>query len=53
MASHFVNIYRGETGILSKTFATFEQHSQKLRDIYITISDAQKLSTLQCRGDSP
>jgi hypothetical protein len=45
MASWFVNNYRGKTGILSITFATREQYSQKLRDIYITISDAQKLST--------
>jgi hypothetical protein len=45
-ASRFVNNYRGKTGILSMTFATREQYSQKLRDIYITISDAQKLSTL-------
>jgi hypothetical protein len=36
MASRFVN-----TGILSIKFATHsEQYSQKLRDIYITISDA-------------
>jgi hypothetical protein len=50
MASRFVNDYRGKTGILSITFATREHYSQKLRDIYVTISDAQKLSTLQCRG---
>jgi hypothetical protein len=36
----------GKTGILSITFATREQYSQKLRNIYVTISDAQKLSTL-------
>jgi hypothetical protein len=36
----------GKTGILSITFATREQYSQKLRDIYVTISDEQKLSTL-------
>jgi hypothetical protein len=53
MASRFVNNYRGKTGILSITFATCEQYSQKLRDIYGTISDAQKLSTLWCRGNSP
>jgi hypothetical protein len=33
-------------GILSITFATCEQYLQKLRDIYVKISDAQKLSTL-------
>jgi hypothetical protein len=32
--------------ILSIKFATCKQYSQKLRDIYVTISDAQKLSTL-------
>jgi hypothetical protein len=44
MASRFVNNYRGKTGILSIKFATREQYSQKLRDIYVnvTISDAQK-----------
>jgi hypothetical protein len=46
MASRFVNNYRGKTGILSIIFATREQYSQKLRDIYVTISDAQKLLTL-------
>jgi hypothetical protein len=46
MASRFVNNYCGKMGILSTTFAAREQYSQKLRDIYITISDAQKLSTL-------
>jgi hypothetical protein len=45
MASRFVNNYRGKTGILSIKFATHEQYSQKLRYIYVTISDAQKLST--------
>jgi hypothetical protein len=35
MASRFVNNYRGKTGILSVTFATREQYSQKLRDIYV------------------
>jgi uncharacterized protein YfkK (UPF0435 family) len=35
-----------ETGILSITFATRKQYSQKLRDIYVMISDVQKLSTL-------
>jgi hypothetical protein len=34
MASRFVNNYRGEMSILSITFATCEQYSQKLRDIY-------------------
>jgi hypothetical protein len=43
MASRFVNNYRGKTGILSIIFATREQYSLKLRDIYVTISDAQKL----------
>jgi hypothetical protein len=42
-----------KTGILSITFAKREQYSQKLRDIYVTIPDAQKLSTVQCRGNSP
>jgi hypothetical protein len=46
MASRFVNNYRGKTGILSIKFARREQYSQKLRDIYVTISDEQKLSTL-------
>jgi hypothetical protein len=46
MASRFVNNYRRKTGILSIIFATREQYSQKLRDIYATISDEQKLSTL-------
>jgi hypothetical protein len=46
MASRFVNNCRGKTRILSITFAKREQYSQKLRDIYVTISDAQKLSTL-------
>jgi hypothetical protein len=46
MASQFVNNYRGKTGILSIKFATRKQYSQKLHDIYVTISDAQKLSTL-------
>jgi hypothetical protein len=41
-----VNNYRDKMCILSITFATREQYSQKLRDIYVTISDAQKLSTL-------
>jgi hypothetical protein len=41
MASRFVK----ETGILSIKFATLEQYLQKLRDIYVTISDVQKLST--------
>jgi hypothetical protein len=34
MASRLVNNYRGKTGILSITF----------RDVYVTISDAQKLT---------
>jgi hypothetical protein len=51
MAIRFVNNCRGKMGILSITFATREQYSQKLRDIYVT--DAQKLSTLKCRGKSP
>jgi hypothetical protein len=42
MASQFVNNYRGKTGILSITFATREQ----FRDIYVVISDVQKLSML-------
>jgi hypothetical protein len=42
MASRFVNNCSGKTGILSKR----EQYSRKLRDIYVTISDEQKLSTL-------
>jgi hypothetical protein len=42
----FVSNCRGKTGILSIKFAKREQYSQKLRDIYITISDVQKLSTL-------
>jgi hypothetical protein len=53
MDSLFVNNYRGKTGILTIKFAKREQYSQKLRDIYVTISDAQKLSTLKCRGNSP
>jgi hypothetical protein len=53
MASRFDNNYCGKTDILSITFATREQYSQILRDIYITISDAKKLSTLWCRGNSP
>jgi hypothetical protein len=36
----------GKTGILSIKFAKRKQYSQKLRDIYVTISNAQKLSTL-------
>jgi hypothetical protein len=40
MASWFVNNYRDKTGNLSIKFATHEQYSQKLRDIYVTISDA-------------
>jgi hypothetical protein len=44
MASRFVNNYRGKTVILS--IASREQYLQKLCDIYVTISDAQKLSTL-------
>jgi hypothetical protein len=44
MASRIVNNYRGKTDILSIEFATLEQYSQKLRDIFVTISDAQKLS---------
>jgi hypothetical protein len=48
MASRFfVNNYRGKMGIQSITFAKRAQYSQKLRDIYVTISDAQKLSTLR------
>jgi hypothetical protein len=37
MASPFVNNYSGKmgTGIQSITFATHEQYSQKLRDIYV------------------
>jgi hypothetical protein len=35
MASRFVNNHRGKTDILSITFATREQFSQKLRDIYV------------------
>jgi hypothetical protein len=46
MASVFVNNYHGKTGIMSIKFATREQYLQKLCDIYVTISDAQKLSTL-------
>jgi hypothetical protein len=46
MASRFVNNCHGKTGILSIAFAKPEQYSQKLRDIYVTISDAQKLSKL-------
>jgi hypothetical protein len=46
MASRIVNIYRAKTGILSIKFATREQYSQILLDIYVTISDAQKLSKL-------
>jgi hypothetical protein len=46
MASRFVNHCRGKTGILSIKFAKREQYSQKLCDLYVTISDAQKLSTL-------
>jgi hypothetical protein len=49
MDSRFVNNYRGKTGILSIKFATHEQYSQKLRDIYVTISDAQKLNVLMER----
>jgi hypothetical protein len=45
MASQIVNKYRGKMGILSIKFATREQYSQKLRDIYVMISAAQKLST--------
>jgi hypothetical protein len=45
IASRFVNNYRGKMGILSITLATHQQYSQKLCDIYVTISDAQKLST--------
>jgi hypothetical protein len=48
-----VNNYHGKTGIPSIKFATCEQYSQELRDIYVTISDAQKLSTSKCRGNSP
>jgi hypothetical protein len=44
MASRFVN--RGKKRILGIKFATREQYSLKLRDIYGTISEAQKLSTL-------
>jgi outer membrane protein assembly factor BamD (BamD/ComL family) len=43
MASRFVNDYCDKTGILSTTFATREQYSQKLCDIYVAISDAKKL----------
>jgi hypothetical protein len=39
----FVNTYRGKTRILSKKIATREQHSQKLRDIYVTTSDVAQL----------
>jgi hypothetical protein len=46
MASRFVNNCSGKTGILSITFAKREQYSQILRDTYITILGAQKLSTL-------
>jgi hypothetical protein len=46
MASRYVNNYRSKMGVLSIKFATCEQYSQKLCDIYITISDVQKLSTL-------
>jgi hypothetical protein len=46
MASPFVNNCHGTTGILCITFAKREQYTQKLRDIYVTISDAQKLSML-------
>jgi hypothetical protein len=42
MASRFVNNYCGKMGILSIKFATREQYTQKLCDIYVTISDAQK-----------
>jgi hypothetical protein len=35
MASRFVNNYRGKMGILSITFATREQYSQKLCDVYV------------------
>jgi hypothetical protein len=50
VASRFVNNYRGKTGILSIAFAKREQYSQKLRDIYVTISDAQKLSRYNVKG---
>jgi hypothetical protein len=53
MDSQFVNNCRDKTGILSIKFAKREQYLQKLRDIYVKISDAQKLSTLLCRGNSP
>jgi hypothetical protein len=46
MACRFVNICQGKMDILSITFAKREQYSQKLCDIYVTVSDAQKLSTL-------
>jgi hypothetical protein len=39
--SGFVNNCRGKPGIRSIKFAKREQYSQKLRDIYVTISDAQ------------
>jgi hypothetical protein len=42
MASRLVNNCHGKTGILSIAFAKHEQYLQKLRDIYVTISDAQK-----------
>jgi hypothetical protein len=44
MASRFVNNYHGKTDIRSITFAKREQYLQKLRNIYITISDAHKQS---------
>jgi hypothetical protein len=41
MGSRFVNNCRGKTSIMSiMTFAKREQYSQKLRNIYVTISDA-------------
>jgi hypothetical protein len=46
MASRLVNNYHGKTGVMSITFAKREQYSQKLRDIYVTISDVQKLLTI-------
>jgi hypothetical protein len=50
MASRFVNNYRGKTGILSITFATREQYSQNLRDIYVMISDAQNCQRYNVEG---
>jgi hypothetical protein len=49
MASRFVNNYHGKTGILSITFATREQYSQKLR---YDFRCAETVNVNQCRGYS-